>query len=74
MTVHNHELSLSRIIECLNNNKLQIVDIAKREPSLEEAFLKLIGEASARESGRVEKEVERLRKEIVEAIDKIKVD
>jgi ABC-2 type transport system ATP-binding protein len=74
VTVHNHEMSLSRIIECLNSNELKIVDIAKREPSLEEAFLKLIGEASAKESGKVEKEVERLRREIAEAIDKIKVD
>jgi ABC-2 type transport system ATP-binding protein len=74
VTVHNHEASLARIIEYLNNNKTKIVDIAKREPSLEEAFLKLIADASAKELGKIEKEVERLRKEIIEAMDKIKVE
>jgi hypothetical protein len=54
---------------------MKITDLAKREPSLEEAFLKLIGDASTKESEsarRVESEVERLRKEIVKALDKIK--
>jgi ABC-2 type transport system ATP-binding protein len=77
LTVHNHEMPISRVIECLGNNHIGIVDIVKKEPSLEEAFLKLIGDASAKESGaqkRVEGEVERLRREILEAMDKIKSD
>ncbi|WXG43407.1 MAG: ATP-binding cassette domain-containing protein [Promethearchaeati archaeon SRVP18_Atabeyarchaeia-1] len=75
LTVHNHEASVSRIIECLTNYRMKITDLAKKEPSLEEAFLKLISDASAKESEgarSVESEVERLRKEIAEAIDKIK--
>lgn len=74
VTVHNHEASLARIIEYLSNNKIKIVDLGKKEPSLEEAFLKLIADASAKESGKIEQEVERLRKEIIEAMDKIKVE
>jgi ABC-2 type transport system ATP-binding protein len=75
LTVHNHETSVSRMIECIGNYGMKIIDLAKREPSLEEAFLKLIGDASTKESesaGSVESEVERLRKEIVKALDKIK--
>lgn len=74
VTVHNHEASVAGIIECLNNSETKILDMTKREPSLEEAFLKLIGEASSDESGRIEKEVERLRKKIVKATDNIKAD
>jgi len=74
MTVHNHEASLAHIIENLNTNGIKILDIAKREPSLEEAFLKLIADASTKESGKIEKEIERLRKEIIEAMDRIKVE
>jgi ABC-2 type transport system ATP-binding protein len=77
LTVHNHETSVSRMIECISDYEMKILDVSKKEPSLEEAFLKLIADASAKESEnakKVESEVERLRKEIVLALDKIKSD
>lgn len=77
LKINNHESPLSRVIECLSNYHIGIVDITKKEPSLEEAFLKLIGDASAKNIGaqeKVEEEVERLRREILEAVDKIEID
>jgi ABC-2 type transport system ATP-binding protein len=77
LTVHNQETSISRVIDCIGDHGMKILDLAKREPSLEEAFLQLIADASAKESEKakeVESEVERLRKEIVEALDKIESD
>jgi ABC-2 type transport system ATP-binding protein len=75
LTIHNHEISISRIIEYLSSYGRKITDLTKREPSLEEAFLKLISDASTKESesmGKVEAEAERLRKEIVKALDKVR--
>lgn len=77
LKIHNHETPIPRVIECLSNFHVGIADLTKKEPSLEEAFLKLIGEASAKESGtqeRVEEEIERLRREILEAVGKIESD
>ena len=77
LTVHNHEASISRMIESIGNYGMKILDVTKKEPSLEEAFLKLIADASAKESEnakKIESEAERLRREIVEALDKIKSD
>jgi ABC-2 type transport system ATP-binding protein len=77
LKIHNHETPIPRVIECLSNFHVGIVDLTKKEPSLEDAFLKLIGDASAKESNtqeRVEEEIERLRREILEAVGKIKPD
>jgi ABC-2 type transport system ATP-binding protein len=77
LEVNNHETPIPRVIECLSNFHVGIADITKKEPSLEQAFLKLIADASKKELGTqkgVEDEVERLRREILEAVGKIQSD
>jgi ABC-2 type transport system ATP-binding protein len=77
LTVHNHVTLLSQVIECLSNFGIKITDLSKKEPSLEEAFLKLISDASTKESSnqkRVEDEIERLRNQIIKAMEKIKLE
>jgi ABC-2 type transport system ATP-binding protein len=71
--INNHEKPIPRVIECLSNFQIGIADITKKEPSLEQAFLKLIADAARKELGTqksVEDEVERLRREILEAVGK----
>jgi ABC-2 type transport system ATP-binding protein len=75
LVVQNHEAPIPEVMECLSRFHVVILDLAKKEPSLEEAFLKLIGEASPKKSSMqvgATDEVERLRKEILDAVNKIK--
>jgi ABC-2 type transport system ATP-binding protein len=55
LEISNRETPIPRVIECLSNFHVGIADVTKKEPSLEEAFLKLIADASEKESGNQKK-------------------